>query len=90
MGVELMVPGNRSATSTVPAAVPSLFHSSTPTELFAVKNRMPLTFVRLAGKEKDDPGLMSFRRPPELIDIRMLRQRTGRPGDAGHDELLPG
>ena len=36
-----------SLTSTVPAAVPSLFHSSTPcVPSLAVKNSVPLTFVR--------------------------------------------
>ena len=36
-----------SLTSTVPAAVPSLFHSSVPwVPSLALKNNVPLTFVR--------------------------------------------
>ncbi len=60
-------PGVRSLTKTVPAVVPSLFQSSRPcTKLFAVKNRTPLTLVRLAGVEEVIPtpvnGLMSLTR----------------------------
>ena len=40
-----------SLTRTVPAAVPSLFHSSCPfVPSSAVKNSVPLTFVRLPGR----------------------------------------
>ena len=41
-----------SLTRTVPAAVPSLFHSSSPfVPSSAVKNSVPFTFVRLLGLE---------------------------------------
>ena len=41
------MPGSMSLTRTVPAAVPSLFHSSSPcVPSSAVKNSVPLTFVR--------------------------------------------
>src|SRR5690349_9406259 len=46
------LPGQMSLTITVPLAVPSLFHSSRPwAPSSAVKNRVPLTAVRLAGAE---------------------------------------
>ena len=49
-----------SLTSTVPASVPSLFHSSVPFALVvAVKNSVPSTFVRLPGLELP-VVLMSF------------------------------
>ena len=48
---------------TVPAAVPSLFHSSTPcVPSSAAKNSVPLTFVRSLGYELALPGLMSLTR----------------------------
>ena len=41
-----------SLTRTVPAAVPSLFHSSSPVvPSLAAKNSVPLTFVRWMGDE---------------------------------------
>jgi parallel beta-helix repeat protein len=44
------VPGKMSLTSTVPAAVPSLFHSSPPcVPSLAEKNSVPFTFVRDEG-----------------------------------------
>ena len=47
-------PGVMSLTRTVPAAVPSLFHSSLPcVPSLAVKNSVPLTLVRLRGDELD-------------------------------------
>ena len=48
-----------SLTSTVPAAVPSLFHSSLPLcRRAAVKNSVPFTLVRYAdsGDESPLPG----------------------------------
>ena len=43
-----------SLTRTVPAAVPSLFHSSAPfVPSLAVKNSVPLTFVRLLGELRE-------------------------------------
>ena len=43
--------GLMSLTSTVPAAVPSLFHSSQPVvPSSAAKNSVPFTFVRLRGR----------------------------------------
>ena len=54
-------PGRMSSTSTVPAAVPSLFHSSTPVvPSLAVKKSVPFTFVETAGSEPVAPGLMSL------------------------------
>ena len=51
----------RFATSTVPAAVPSLCHSfHVPVPSLAVKNSVPFTFVRLPGEEPALPGLMSL------------------------------
>src|SRR5262249_7628372 len=53
--------GLMSLPRSVPAAVPSLFHSSTPfTPSAAEKNRAPLTFVRLPGFELALPGMMSL------------------------------
>ena len=50
------MPGLMSLTRTVPAAVPSLFHSSRPfVPSSAVKNSVPLTSVRLLGVA-DAPG----------------------------------
>ena len=52
-----------SLTRTVPAAVPSLFHSSTPcVPSSAAKNSVPFTFVRSLGYELRLPGLMSLTR----------------------------
>src|SRR5262249_43544807 len=55
-----------SLTRTVPAAVPSLFHSSRPwPPAMDVKYSVPLTFTRLLGEalaEESGPGLMSFTR----------------------------
>ena len=52
-----------SLTRTVPAAVPSLFHSSSPVEpSSAVKNSVPFTFVRLLGSEPAPLGMMSLTR----------------------------
>ena len=46
-GTSRSLPGLMSLTRTVPAAVPSLFHSSLPcVPSSAVKNSVPLTFVR--------------------------------------------
>src|SRR5262249_2964956 len=68
-------PGPMSVTISVPASVPSLFQSSVPwTPSSAVKNSMPLKFVKYPGYEllgseywypeesyfTVDPGLMSF------------------------------
>ena len=55
-GSLLPLPGTISRTSTVPAGVPSLFHSSVPVgfadvKSVAVKNNLPLTFVRFCGFE---------------------------------------
>ena len=45
----------------MPAAVPSLFHSSRPfVPSLAEKNSVPFTFVRLTGPPELGPGLMSF------------------------------
>ena len=50
-------PGLMSLTMTVPASVPSLFHSSRPwVPSLAVKNSVPLTFVRALGNELAGPG----------------------------------
>ena len=49
-GDEPLPPGLMSLTRTVPAAVPSLFHSSAPcVPSSAAKNSVPLTFVRSLG-----------------------------------------
>src|SRR5262249_14158790 len=62
-GLELASPGEMFLTRTVPAAVPSLFHSSTPFEPSnALKKRMPLKFVRLVGHEFSVPGAISLTR----------------------------
>ena len=46
-GTSRRLPGLMSLTRTVPAAVPSLFHSSAPlTPSLAVKNSVPSTMVR--------------------------------------------
>ena len=52
IGVRVAAPGLMSLTRTVPAAVPSLFHSSVPlvASSSAEKNSVPLTFVRFAGR----------------------------------------
>src|SRR5206468_2755014 len=49
-----------SVTSTVPAAVPSLFQSSGPFVLKARKKSVPFTFVSPSGPEPPLPGLMSL------------------------------
>src|SRR5439155_3962 len=49
-----------SLTSTVPAAVPSLFQSSGPFVLKARKKSVPFTFVSPSGPEPPLPGLMSL------------------------------
>ena len=50
-----------SLTRTVPAAVPSLFHSSRPcAPSSAVKYSVPSTFVRSRGIRSRPPGLMSL------------------------------
>jgi hypothetical protein len=50
-----------SLTWTVPAAVPSLFHSSTPdNELLAAKKSVPFTLVRELGFEPMEPAKMSL------------------------------
>ena len=60
-GPEEATPGLMSLTSTVPAAVPSLFHSSVPKSGWnAVKKSVPLTLVSQEGLEDPAPGLMSF------------------------------
>ena len=47
-----------SLTRTVPAAVPSLFHSSVPcVPSLAAKNSVPLTFVRLDGVRAGAAGV---------------------------------
>ena len=52
-----------SLTSTVPAAVPSLFHSSLPAASWvALKRQVPLTSVRLRGMALAAPGTMSLTR----------------------------
>src|SRR5436309_259569 len=49
-----------SETITVPAVVPSVFHSSAPeTESAAVKKRVPASGVRAAGNDDPVPGRMS-------------------------------
>ena len=50
-------PAPMSLTRTVPATVPSDFHSSCPIEpLFAVKNSVLLTLVRWRGSDAPDPA----------------------------------
>src|SRR5262245_24181779 len=67
-GFEWVLPGLMSLTRTVPAAVPSLFHSSWPlVPLEAEKNNVPLTFVsswtfELEPYELPPPGRMSLTR----------------------------
>ena len=52
-----------SLTRVVPAAVPSLFHSSVPwLPSSAAKNSVPFTFVRLLGEDEALPALMSLTR----------------------------
>jgi hypothetical protein len=47
-GIEPLAPGKMSFTRTVPAAVPSLFQSSSPdVPSFARKNRVPPTLVKV-------------------------------------------
>ena len=59
--MELPLPGLMSSTSTVPAAVPSLFHSSTPlVPSLAVKKSVPFTFVSDRGLESPLPARMSL------------------------------
>src|SRR5262249_19792556 len=53
-------PGSMSATIVVPAAVPSLLHSSRPcTPSSALKNRFPLMLIR-SGEDPSLPGRMSL------------------------------
>src|SRR5204862_328845 len=60
-GFELSGPGLMSPTSTVPAAVPSLFQSSRPfVGSEAAKKSVPFVFARSPGKEWPLPGLMSL------------------------------
>jgi hypothetical protein len=50
-----------SATSTVPAAVPSVLHSSVPSRyVVAVNSSRPPTTTKLAGSELVAPGLTSL------------------------------
>src|SRR5688500_1928970 len=55
-------PGLISLTNRVPSSVPSLFHSSIPVEFsLPTKQRVPLTFVRLYGRDvKNDVGANAF------------------------------
>ena len=60
---EGVVPGLMSLTRTVPASVPSLFHSSLPlTPSSAEKNSVPPTAVRSSMSEPEPPGSMSLTR----------------------------
>src|SRR5690606_6711207 len=60
-GLELEVPLQMSATITVPAAVPSVFHSSVPVDpSLALKYSAPLNSLKYAGLELVAPTLMSF------------------------------
>ena len=57
------MPTTMSFTSTVPASVPSVCHSSLPfTGSDALKYKLPFTFVRYRGDEPAAPGLISFTR----------------------------
>ena len=57
----LLEPGQMSFTSTVPASVPSLFHSSAPMEPpSALKNSVDPAAVMPDGEEAPVPGLMSL------------------------------
>ena len=59
--MEPVAPALMSSTCVVPASVPSLFHSSAPcVPLVALKNKVPFTLARLAGRELPDPTKMSF------------------------------
>ncbi len=61
--LEPLEPGRISLTRTVPAAVPSLFHNSSPlTSSKAVKYRVLPTAVKLRGPEPLEPGPMSATR----------------------------
>ena len=56
--MELAVPGAMSLTRTVPAAVPSLFHSSMPVVgSKAMKKSVPFTLVRTDGEEPVGAGV---------------------------------
>jgi hypothetical protein len=63
-GYELRGPGTMSLTSVVPAAVPSVFHSSAPCSRssWGTKNSSPPTRVRLTGAESCVATLMSLTR----------------------------
>ena len=51
-GCEYSIPGLMSLTKTVPAAVPSLFHNSTPSvESYAVNKSVPATSIRVPTYE---------------------------------------
>src|SRR5688572_5904304 len=53
-------PGLMFAIISVPRAVPSLFHSSTPfVGSLAVKNRVSVALIKLAGEEFGAPKLIS-------------------------------
>ncbi len=60
-GSEFPAPGLTSVTRLVPAAVPSLFHTSDPNDgSEALKYRVPLTFVRSPGSMPSLSGVMSL------------------------------
>src|SRR5688500_8089805 len=65
-----------SLTIVVPAAVPSLLHSSRPlVEFVAEKYTRPLSAARLCGVEPAEPGAMSLTiavPPPPLVDHSSL------------------
>ena len=54
-------PGLISLTRTVPDSVPSLFHSSSPTDESATKNNVPFTSVKSLGALDGLPGLRTVR-----------------------------
>ncbi len=58
--MELANSGLMSSTSTVPAAVPSVFHSSVPVTVKAEKKTVSPTTVSSAGTDEPRPGLMSL------------------------------
>ena len=63
VGPELAGPGRISLTRTVPAAVPSLFHSSLPVSGWkALKKSVPLIFRSRATPAEPAPGTMSLTR----------------------------
>ena len=78
VGFELAADGLMSATSVVPLNVPSLFHNSRPcVPSLAVKNSVPLTFVRYSGANCR-----------AWIDV--LDQRRPTSGAVGLPQLLAG